>query len=68
MFRSSIIIRELALSLAKVTFMLQHSVELHNYLLCSCVAAGHGMACVLHDMLPHNRIINNDVIPPNVVT
>jgi len=28
--------------------MLQHSVELRHYLLCSCVAACHGMACVLH--------------------
>jgi len=42
------------------------------------VAARHGMACVLHaeyathtpfhDMLPHNRIINNDAISPNVLT
>ena len=37
MFRSSIIIKELALNLAKVIFM------------CG-------------SMLPHNRIINNDVI------
>ena len=75
MFRSSTIIRELALNLAKVIFMLKHSVKLGRYLLCGCVAACHGMACVLHathtpyhEMLPHNRIINNYVISPNVLT
>ena len=59
MFRSSTIIREPALDLAKVIFMLKHLVKLRRYLLCGCVAAR-------HDMLPHNRIINNDVISPNV--
>ena len=39
MFRSSTFIRELALNLAKVIFILKHSVELRRYLLCSCVAA-----------------------------
>jgi len=39
MFRSSIIIRELALNLAKVIFILKHSVKLSRYLLCGCVAA-----------------------------
>jgi len=39
MFRSSTIIRELALNLAKVIFTLEHSVKLRRYLLCSCVAA-----------------------------
>ena len=39
MFRSSTIIRELALNLAKVIFMLKHSVKLCRYLLCGCVAA-----------------------------
>ena len=39
MFRSSTIIRELALNLAKVIFTLKHSVELRRYLLCGCVAA-----------------------------
>jgi hypothetical protein len=87
MFRSLTIIRELALNLAKVIFMLKHSVELRLYLLCGRVVACHGMACVLdavqnahvrstqhethtpfHDMLPHNSIINKDVIPPNVLT
>ena len=48
MFRSSTIIRELALNLVKVIFMLKHWVKLHGYLLCRCVAACHGMACVLH--------------------
>jgi hypothetical protein len=48
MFRSSTIIREPALNLAKVTFMLKHSVKLRRYLLCGCVAACHGMAlCVV---------------------
>ena len=48
MFRSSTIIREHALNLAKVIFMLKHSVKLRRYLLCGCVAACHGMACVLY--------------------
>jgi len=48
MFRPSTIIRESALNLAKVIFMLKHSVKLRRYLLCGCVAACHGMACVLH--------------------
>ena len=82
MFRSSIIIRELAMNLAKFIFTLKHSVNLHRYLLCGCVTACHGIACVLyavsnaqlttqkpfHDMLPHNRVINNDVISPNFLT
>ena len=46
MFRSSTINRELALNLAKVIFMLKHSVKLRRYLLCGCVAACHGMVCV----------------------
>ena len=46
MFQSSMITRELALNLAKVIFMLKHSVKLRRYLLCGCVAACHGMACV----------------------
>ena len=48
MFRSLTIIRELVLNMAKVIFMLKHSVKLRRYLLCGCVAACHGMACVLH--------------------
>jgi len=46
MFCSLTIIRELALNLAKVIFMLKHSVKLCCYLLCDCVAACHGMVCV----------------------
>ena len=86
MFRSSTIIREPALNLAKVIFVLKHSVKLRRYLLCCCVTACHGMAFVLHAeqnashsaqhathtpfnyMLPHNRIINNDVIAQSVLT
>ena len=48
MFRSSTIIREPALNLAKVIFVLKHSLKLRRYLLCGLVAACHGMACVLH--------------------
>ena len=68
MFRSQIIIGELTLNLAKVIFTLKLSVKLRRYLLCGCVSSCHGIACVLHDMLPHNCIINNDVISPNVLT
>ena len=45
MFRSSTIIRELALNIAKVIFTLKHSVKLHRYLLFDCVTASHCMAC-----------------------
>ena len=69
MFWSSTIIRELALNLAKVTSTLRHSVKLRHYLLCSCVAACHGMVCVLYAVqnaqhtthTPHNvffKLIN----------
>jgi hypothetical protein len=47
MFRCSTVIRELVLHLAKVIFMLKHSVKLRRYLLRSFVAACPGMACVL---------------------
>ena len=39
MFRSSNIIREPTLNLARIIFMLKHSVKLRRYLLCGCVAA-----------------------------
>jgi hypothetical protein len=39
MFQSSTIIRELELNLAKVIFMLKHSVKSRRYLLCGWVAA-----------------------------
>jgi hypothetical protein len=45
MFRSSTIIREFVLSLAKV--MLEHMVKLCPYGLCGGVAACLGVACVL---------------------
>jgi hypothetical protein len=41
MFRSSAIIRELALNLDKVIFMLKHSVKLRRYLLRGGMAACH---------------------------
>ena len=58
MFRSLAIIRELALNLAKVIFMLKLSVKLCRYV---CMQ-------LCGSMLPNNRIINNDVISPNVLT
>ena len=61
------------MNLANVIFMLEHSVKLRRYFGSTCC-----MLCMLHsmqnthtsfhDMLPHNRIINNDVIPPIVLT
>ena len=39
MFRSTIIIKELVLNLAKVIFMLKHSVKLRRYMLCGDAAA-----------------------------
>ena len=39
MFRSTTIIRALLLNLAKVTFMLKHSVKLRRYMLFGDVAA-----------------------------
>ena len=47
MFRSTAIIRELVLNLAKVIFMLKHSVKLRRYMLFGDVAACHRAACVL---------------------
>ena len=63
MFRSSTIIREPALNLAKFIFMLKHCRMPLSHIL-------HGITThtPFHDMLPHNRIINNDVISPNVLT
>ena len=66
MFRSTTIIRKLVLNLAKVIFMLKHSVKLRRFMLFGDVAACHRAACVLctqHttfaplcDMLPHHKI------------
>ena len=48
MFRSLTIIREPILNLAKVIFILKRLVKLHRRILYGCVAACHGMACVLY--------------------
>jgi hypothetical protein len=47
MFRSTTIIRELALNLAKVIFMLKHSVKLRRCMIFGDVAACHRAVCVL---------------------
>jgi hypothetical protein len=46
MFRSSTIIRELVLSLAKVILILKHSVKLCRYMLFGDVTACHRAECV----------------------
>jgi len=48
MFQSTTIIRELVLNLAKVIFMLKHSVKLRCYMLFGDVAACHRAACTQH--------------------
>ena len=56
MFRSTTIIRELVLHLAKVTLMLKHLVKLRRYVLCGDVAVCHRAVSVfwaVHDMLSH---------------
>ena len=69
MFQSLTILRELVESLAKVIFLLKHSVRLCCCILCGDVAACHGTASVLfHDMLPHLHTIYNDIILLNVLT
>ena len=47
MFRSTTIVRDLVLNLAKVTFILKHLVKLRRYMLFGDVAACHRAACVL---------------------
>jgi len=47
MFRSSVILRELVQSLAKVTLLLKHLVKLRRCILCGEVAACCEVACVL---------------------
>ena len=47
MFRSSINLRELVQSLAKVTLLSKHSVKLRRCILCGDVAACREMVCVL---------------------
>jgi hypothetical protein len=48
MFRSTTIIRGFVLNLAKVIFMLKHSVKLRRYMSFGDVVACHRAACVLH--------------------
>jgi len=56
MFRSSAIIRELTLNLAKIIFILKHSVKLGRYLLCGCVTACCQQLCFdLLNFLPSLR-------------
>jgi len=57
MFRSSTIIRELALNMIKVIFTLKHTVKLSRYVLCGCMAACHGMACVLCAVHSAQRVL-----------
>ena len=64
MLRSSTIIRVLALNLAKVIFMLKHSVKLRRNLLCGCVAACHGMVCVLCRMRLQSHSAHNTTHTP----
>ena len=45
MFRCSTILRELVQSLAKVVFLLKHSVKLRRCILFGDVAECHGTAC-----------------------
>jgi hypothetical protein len=47
MFRSTTVIRELVLNLAKVIFMLKHSVKLRRYMLFGDAAMNRA-ACVLY--------------------
>ena len=59
MFRSSTIIMELALNLAKVIFTLKHSVKLRRYLLCGCVAEGrqHRGGCITPQAVTHSLVL-----------
>ena len=68
------------MNLAKIIFMLKHSVKLGHYMIFGDVAACHIVACVLcavqhstqHtplcDMLPRHQITYNDVILQSVLT
>jgi len=68
MFRSSIIIRKLALNLAKVIFMVKHSAKLRRYFVAEMHCVQHTTHMPFYDMLPYNCIINNEVILLNVLT
>jgi len=50
MFQSTTIIRKLVLNLAKVIFVLKHSVKLLLYMLFGDVAACHRAACVYFNL------------------
>ena len=76
MLWSLTIIRELALNLAKVIFIKTFGAITSLFIMRLCGSMSwNGMCCMLcrmqhtpfHDMLPHNSIINNDVISPNVL-
>ena len=60
MYRSSAIIRELALNLAKVIFVKTLG-EIMSFIMRLCGSMSWNGVTSFHDMLPHNRIIN-DVI------
>jgi len=49
------------MNLAKVIFMLKLSVKLRHYLLRRCVAACHGMACVLHAVQSTTECFNINI-------
>ena len=53
MFRSTTIIRKRVLNLAKVIFVLKHSVTLRHYMCVLC--ALHTTHMPLRDMLPHHQ-------------
>jgi hypothetical protein len=72
MFRSTTVIRELVLNLAKIIFMLKHSVKLCCMLfgdvsayhraacvLCAVYSAQHTTHTQLCDVLPHHQITYN---------
>jgi hypothetical protein len=63
MFRSSTIIRELVLSLAKVIFILKHLVTLRRYMLFGDVAACHRAERVLRDVqsAQHTECFNANI-------
>ena len=74
MCRSTTIIRELVLNLAKVIFMLKHSIKLRRVMLfgdvvcCVLCSAWHTTHTPLCDMLPHHQITHNDILLPTVLT
>jgi len=52
---SSTIIREFALNLTKVIFMLKYSVKLRRYLLRGCVAASVKKCSLIVQLQPHDQ-------------